>query len=138
MPARKFLFRFLAIYAAAFVLVYLIPEHIHRRDFDRAFSDWLHDRTPQNEATLRVEQHKNERIKLADSSAVALAVVTLGSGVYFVFRFAQKEVIRRRSKAGIPLDCITMSPSRRDQTFVDRLREEGAGVRFMIARPRFF
>src|SRR4249920_2190467 len=47
MPVRKFFLRFLAIYAAAFVLVYLIPEHIHRRDFDRAFSVWLHDRTPQ-------------------------------------------------------------------------------------------
>jgi hypothetical protein len=102
MLARKFLFRFLAIYAAAFVLVYLTPNYIHRRDFDRAFSTWLHDRTPQNEAALRVEQHKNERIKMAESAVIALALVTLGSGVYFVFRFAHKEVVRRRSKAGLP------------------------------------
>jgi hypothetical protein len=102
MPARKFLFRFLAIYAAAFFLVYLTPEHIHRRDFDRAFSAWLHERTPQNEATLRVEQRKNERIKLADSAVIALALVTLGSGIYFVIRFAHKKVVRRGSEAGIP------------------------------------
>jgi hypothetical protein len=102
MPARKFLFRFLAIYAAAFVLVYLAPAHIHRRDFDRAFSAWLHDRTPQNEAMLRVEQRKNERIKLADSAVIALALVTIGSSIYFTIRFAHQKLVRRRSEAGIP------------------------------------
>jgi hypothetical protein len=101
MLARKFLFRFLAIYAAAFVLVYLVPEHIHRRDFDAAFSAWLRDRTPQNEATLRVEQRKNERIKLADTAVIALALATIGSGIYSVIRFAHKKVVRRGSEAGI-------------------------------------
>jgi hypothetical protein len=95
MRARKFLLRFLAIYSAAFVLAYLIPEHIHRRDFDRAFMTWLHDRTPQNEAALRVEQRQNEIIKLTDSAAIALAFVTLGYGIYSVNYFVRNKFDRR-------------------------------------------
>jgi hypothetical protein len=95
MPVWKFLLRFLAIYAATFVLVYLIPEHIHRRDFDRAFSAWFHDRTPQNEAVLRSEQRKNDMIKLVDTAVIALVFVTLGSGIYYVRRFVLHKVDRQ-------------------------------------------
>ena len=97
MNVKKFLLRFLVIYAIAFVLVYLIPEYIHRRDFDRAFETWLHDRTPQNEAALQVEQHKNEIIKLADSAVIALVFVALGSGIYFAIRFVGDKLHRRRA-----------------------------------------
>jgi hypothetical protein len=97
MPVKKFFLRFLAIYAAVFILAYLIPEHIHRRDFDRAFSAWLHDRTPQNEAVLRSEQRKNEMIKLADTAVIALVFVTLGAGIYGIGRFVRHKVDRRRS-----------------------------------------
>ena len=105
MPVRKFFLRFLAIYAAAFVLAYLIPEHIHRWDFDRAFSVWLHDRTPQNEAVLRSEQHKNEMIKFADTAVIALVFVTLGAGIYCIGRFVRRKVDSRRSNENgeIPL-----------------------------------
>jgi hypothetical protein len=78
MPLRKLILRYLAIYAFAFSLVYLIPEHIHRRDFDKAFVAWLHNRTPQNEALLRTEQYKNEMIKFADTAVIALVHVTIG------------------------------------------------------------
>ncbi len=40
--ARKFLFRFMADYAAALVLMYLIREHIHRRYLDKAFCACSH------------------------------------------------------------------------------------------------
>jgi len=103
MPARRFLSLFLAVYAAAFVLVHLTPEHIHRRNLDKAFSAWLHDRTPQNEVTLGVEQRKNERIELADSALIAGALVTVGSGIYFVIRFTHKKIVRRRSETDTPL-----------------------------------
>ena len=92
MHVWKFLLRFLAIYAATFVLVYLTPEQIHRRDFDRAFSAWFHDRTPQNEAVLRSEQRKHELIKLVDTAVIALVFVTLGSGMYYVGRFVLHKV----------------------------------------------
>jgi hypothetical protein len=95
MPVWKFLVRFLAIYAATFVLVYLIPEHIHRRDFDRAFSALFRDRTPQNEAVLRSSQRKNEMIKLVDTAVIALVFVTLRSGMYYVGRFVLHKVDRQ-------------------------------------------
>jgi hypothetical protein len=96
MPFRKTLLRFLAVYAVAFVLTYFIPEHIHRRAFDKAFFAWLHDRTPQNEAMLRREQRKNEMIKLADTSVIALVFVACGAGIYCIVRFVQHKVDRRR------------------------------------------
>ena len=80
--------RFVLVYAAVFILVYLIPEHIHRRDFDKAFMAWFHDRTPQNEEALRMEQRKNEKIKRSDSVVIALVLMTLGAGIYFGIRFA--------------------------------------------------
>src|SRR5260370_21575254 len=95
MPVWKFLLRFLAIYAATFVLVYLIPDYIHRRDFDRAFFAWFHDRTPQNEAVLRSEQRKNEMIKLVDTAVIALVFVTLGSGMYYLGRYVLHKVDRQ-------------------------------------------
>jgi hypothetical protein len=36
-----------------------------------------------------------------------------------------------------PLDCITIPAPRRDQSFVDWLREEGAGVRFVRGTARY-
>jgi hypothetical protein len=103
MTARKFFLRLIAIYAIAFVLVYLLPQPMyHRRAFDKAFSTWLHDRTPQNEEALRAEQLKNERIKLLGSGVIALAFVTIGSAIYFTIRFAHQKLVRHRSEIGIP------------------------------------
>jgi hypothetical protein len=65
---------------------------VNRRDFDRAFSAWLKDRTPQNEAALRVEQRKNEIIHLLDSAVIALVLVAIGSGIYVVIRFARHKL----------------------------------------------
>lgn len=68
----------LVAYAMVFTLVYE-TEHIHRRNFDRAFFAWWKNHTPENEAALRVEQRKNEIIRLRDSAAIALfAVVIVG------------------------------------------------------------
>jgi hypothetical protein len=94
MSAKKTLLRFLAVYFIAFVLVYLIPQHTHRRAFDKAFVTFLRDPTPQNEEALRVEQRKNEMITV--SAVIALVPVALGAGIYFGIRFAG------RKSAGIP------------------------------------
>ena len=91
MSGKKLLLRLPAVYAIAFVLVYLIPEHMHRRGFDKVFMTWRHDPTPQNEEMLRVEQRKNEIIKLAGSAVVALVLVALGTGIYFGTRFAGRK-----------------------------------------------
>lgn len=81
----------------AFILVYLIPEHIHRRDFDRAFFTWFKDRTPQNEAALRAEQNKNGIIHLQDSAIIALAVLVIAGGAYKVVRFSRRLSDKRRA-----------------------------------------
>jgi hypothetical protein len=95
MSVKKTLLRFLAVYVIAFVLVYFVPEHIHRRNFDKALMTWLHEPTSQNEKMLRAEQRKNEIIKLADSAFIALVLVALGAGVYYGIRF-----VGRRSNDG--------------------------------------
>jgi len=91
MLTKKVLLRFVAFYSVAFTLVYVIPEHIHRRDFDKAFTTWLHERTPQHEATLEVERRKNEMIHIEDCAVIALGFVVLGSGIYYVPRLARRK-----------------------------------------------
>ena len=49
--------------ALALVIALLVPHHTHRRDFDRAFAAWLHDRSPENEAALHKQQETNRRIE---------------------------------------------------------------------------
>jgi hypothetical protein len=90
MPVTKILMRCFAAYLVAFLLALLIPEHIHRRDFDRAIFTWVENRTAQNEAVLRSEQHKNEIIHLRDSAVVALLLVSAAYGIYRVVRFAKR------------------------------------------------
>jgi hypothetical protein len=80
-----------------FVLVYLVPEHLHRRDFNRAFSAWLHDPTPQNEAALRSEERRNDLIKFGDTGIIALVFMTLGAGIYGAGRFIRHKIGTRRS-----------------------------------------
>ena len=88
MRSVKIAFTCLAAYAIVFSLVYL-TEHIHRRDFDRAFFTWWKNRTPDNEAVLRAEQHKNQIIRLRDSATIALLVVVIAGGTYKVVRFVR-------------------------------------------------
>jgi hypothetical protein len=97
MRLAKIVLRCLAAYAMAFILVSLIPEHIHRRDFDRAFFTWFKNRTPQNEAALRAEQHKNEIIRLQDSAVIALVVVVIAGGTYMIVRFVRRSSDKRRA-----------------------------------------
>jgi len=92
MRLAKILLRYLAAYAIVLILVFLMPEHINHRDFDRAFFIWMKDRTAQNEAALRTEQHKNEIIHLQDSAVIALVVVIIGSATYLILRFVKRSV----------------------------------------------
>jgi hypothetical protein len=92
MRLAKIVLRYLAAYAIALILVFLIPEHIHRRDFDRAFFIWTKNRSAQNEAALRAEQHKNEIIHLEDSAVIALVVVIIAAGTYLIVRFVKRSV----------------------------------------------
>jgi hypothetical protein len=90
MRLAKIALRYLALYAMALTLVFLIPEHIHRRDFDRALFIWMKNPTSQNEAALRAEQHENKIIHLQDSAVIALVVVVIAGGTYKIVRFVKR------------------------------------------------
>jgi len=87
--------RWLAAYILVLTIVFLVPEHIHRRDFDRAFSAWYKNRSPETEAALRAEQRKNEIIHMKDSVTIAFVLVVVGYGVYASLRWA----VRMRKRA---------------------------------------
>jgi hypothetical protein len=88
---------FLIPYAFAFVLAYLIPSFIHRREFDQAVMAYYKNPTPENESAQRVRQRKNEFIHLEGSALGALVLVTLGYGVYGVVRLARNGLKRTRA-----------------------------------------
>jgi hypothetical protein len=66
--------------ALALVIAFLIPQHTHRLDFDRAFTAWLHDRSPENEAALHQQQEINRRTEEEVSVVVALVLFALFAG----------------------------------------------------------
>ncbi|SRR6266436_504540 len=107
MRLAKILLRYLAAYAIVLILVFLMPEHIHRRDFDRAFFIWMKDRTAQNEAALRTEQHKNEIIHLQDSAVIALVVVINWLGNLPDPSFCETLCQRRQDSRSARLICET-------------------------------
>jgi hypothetical protein len=74
-------------YALAFALVFSVPEFIHRRAFDQAFSAWYKDPSPQNTSALRIERHKHELIHIQASAIGALVLLVIACSVYGGFRF---------------------------------------------------
>ncbi len=49
-------------YVCAFILTYLIPEQIDRRDYTRAVVAYTENSTQENEAALRAQRRVNESI----------------------------------------------------------------------------
>ncbi len=78
----KILLYLAVAYALAFALVFSIPEFIHRRAFDRAFSAWYKDPSLQNTLALRLEKERNELIHVQDSAVGALVLLAVGCAVY--------------------------------------------------------
>src|SRR5260370_7702644 len=72
-------------YVFAFVLAYLIPSFIHRREFDQAFTAYYKNPTSENESALRAQQRKNEFIHRGDSPLAAPLLVALGYTLYSFF-----------------------------------------------------
>ena len=77
--------------ALALVIALLVPHHTHRRDFDRAFAAWLHDRSPENEAALHKQQETNRRIEGEVSLIVALILFTLFVGSSTLWAYLRKD-----------------------------------------------
>jgi hypothetical protein len=82
MVVAKRLAIFLLIYLLAFILVHSLPEFIHRRAFDQAFSAYEKNPTPENEAAFRFQRHVTAMVHLEDSVTITLVLVGGGYGVY--------------------------------------------------------
>ena len=101
MRRKKLLIWALAIYAVVFIFVFVVPDLLHRRDFDKAFFAWLHDPTPQNQAMLRHEEFKNDVIRLEFSAVVSLVAVSVVGCIYSVgVLISQRTRPGRRHSAG--------------------------------------
>ena len=84
------LFYLALAYALFFVLVFSVPLFVHRRAFDQAFSAWYKNPTTRNAAALRIQQHKNELIRVEVSAMGALISLVLVSGIHGGLRIAKR------------------------------------------------
>jgi len=84
-------------YVFAFVLAYLIPSFIHRREFDQVFTAYYKNPTSENESALRAQQRKNEFIHLGDSALGAIVLVVIGYSVYGLVRLTNRGLKRMRA-----------------------------------------
>ncbi len=75
---------YLFLLLAFFVFVNGFP--LHRREFDQAYSAWLHNPNPQTEFLLHAQSRKTLIIQLEDSAAAALVIWVAGFTCYAVTR----------------------------------------------------
>ena len=71
---------YLVLLLAFFVVVNGFP--LHRREFDQAFFDWLHNPNPQTESLLHAQSNKTLIINLEDSAEAALVFWIAGFTCY--------------------------------------------------------
>jgi len=56
----------------------------HRRDFDRAFGQWMKNKTPETEHALQAERDKSERLKFLTSMKTSIFLFFLLNSVVFI------------------------------------------------------
>lgn len=89
--ARKTMLCAVLGYLSILTLLYvLVPNLIHRRQFDRAFESWHKDPTSQNEAFLRIEQHRNTIVHLETSATGAFVLWIASFACYRIVRCARR------------------------------------------------
>ena len=89
--------RFLLIFLIAFIFVSLTPSFLHRREFDRAFTAYYRNPTPENSDALRAQQRINDYINLSFDGVGALALTTCGYGIYGLIHAIGSTVKRART-----------------------------------------
>ena len=72
--------------ALAPALAFLPPVFVHRHAFTKAVSDYVKNPNSENDAILRVERAKNQRIALRTHIEGAGVLFILMNAVYFVMR----------------------------------------------------
>jgi hypothetical protein len=93
MSKAKGALRLAIVFGAAF-LFFDLTTIVDRRSYFAAFSTYVHDRTPENEARLRSEARMNELVKAEDAAVEAGIVTAFVFGVFTIYR-----ALRRRKNA---------------------------------------
>ena len=76
-----------AVYLFLLTLLYvLLPNLVHRKEFDDAFVTWQKNPSPEGEAALRIQQRRNEFIQLENSAAIGLVLWSAGFACYVIAR----------------------------------------------------
>ena len=78
--------RLLVAYSVVFTLLLLIPSHIHRYEFDRAFMAWYQNPSAQNAAVLCKEKDRNRIARYSIAAGLALLAVLAAGGGYWALR----------------------------------------------------
>jgi len=83
---KKKVLLFVAIYFVIFVALSLVPQFLHRQDFDRAFTAYLHNPSPATKQTLKQEQIKNRIIEFTNVVVGAAVILVVGVGFVYLVR----------------------------------------------------
>jgi hypothetical protein len=81
----------------AFILAYLIPERIDRREFTQAVITYSRNPTPENAAALEAQRRANDRIHLEDSAAIGLVLILVAYGIWGLRKLAMRLASRTGS-----------------------------------------
>ncbi len=84
--------RFVITAIFALVVAFAAPQSLHRHDYDKAFSAYYRNPTPENETAFRREQAKNDRIVLLTAAAAALVLFIAINAVWLVAVRVRKAV----------------------------------------------
>ena len=82
--ARKTMFGAVLYLSLVALLYVVLPNVVHRREFDRALVSWRKDPTPQNKAFLRNQQRTNSFVELETSVVGTFMLWTAGFACYAV------------------------------------------------------
>ena len=88
MHTRKEVLRFMATYFSCFVLVSLMPSFLDRPEYARAFSLQYRNPTPGNAAFLRIQQRKNEVLRIESTLTLSFILACAVYGVYILLHTA--------------------------------------------------
>jgi hypothetical protein len=79
---KSLLARFLLAYAASLLLVALIPQFLHLKAYESAFSEWQRDPNEYTGAELRHQQQRIDLIKFGTAAIIALPIAAIGVRIH--------------------------------------------------------
>jgi hypothetical protein len=100
MSLQRIVLSGLAAYLSLALLSFLLlPDMMHRKDFDRALLSWQRNHTSENASALRAQQQKNRIIQLETAAAEAFGLWFVGLACYATARHLLRAKNRYRQTA---------------------------------------